>query len=450
MRLKNTLILLVIAAVFLVYFLAVEQPRHRTEMEESERSTKISELQRESIYHVAIWRADDTLSFTREGAAWRMTEPVRDKADAPTVNTLIASALGARIERTLAPGETDAAAYGLDPAPDAVLRLQTVTRDTALTIHLGGHNITKSHFYARVDSSQEVLLLPAGLRRYATQKVKAFRDDQLIDFPRADARRFRIITADRTLQWAKDSLDRWTALIDGDTIIADGNAIDAILRRLRGIRVREFLSDRTEDRSVYFPEQANVLSIWTGSEETEHSVYFSAGGADTCHARVAGSDRIVSIGAAILAAFDKTYDDLRDRNVLHFDRDEVARIEWNTPDTMATIIHTGTEWAFANPAMGSIDQVRVNELFLLLQELKFDEIRANRMDAASERELRENPLKLTLYNRQENVLDELSCSPRPDDESSFLATSRSSRLLGQIEKESLTDLDQTFRSLRSQ
>jgi hypothetical protein len=450
MRLRNTLILLLIAAAFLVYFLAVEQPRHREELQEFERSKKITDLQRETIYHVTIWRDDDTLAFTREGDNWRMIQPVVDKANTPAVNTLVATALGADIERSLPPGDNNGEAYGLGTAPDAILLLQTVTKDTSLTIRLGGHNITKSHFYAQVGTSHEVLLLPAGLRRYALQKVTAFRDDQLIDFPREEAWRFRISSVERTLLWVKDSHDRWTAVLDGDTIMGDQARIDAILRRLRGLRVREFLSDRPKEYPHYFPKEASVLSFWIGSEGTERSVHFSKRSADTCHAWVAGSDRIVSINATILDAFTETYDDLRDRNVFHFDREAVARIRMTTPDTTATIIKTGSEWAFANPALGSIDPEQFGELLRRMEGLQFGDVIENRIGASSLRKFERPSLKLTVYDGQENVIDELSCSPQPDDESSFLATSRSSRLLGGIETDSLSKLEQSFRNLRSQ
>lgn len=449
MRLKNTLILLVIAAVFLIYFFAVEQPRHQKELREIERSTRITDLKRKNIYHVMIERDEDTLAFDREGEAWRMTEPVKDNANATAVNTLISSALQARIERSLRSEDIDEVAYGLGPLPDATLILQTAAKDTSLTIHLGRHNITKSHFYARLNTSAEVLLLPAGLRRYALQELSDFRDKSLIDFDLDDVRRLRLSSPDHSLSWNKDSRDRWTTVLNGDTVIGGKDQIDAVLRRLRGIRVRKFLSDNPADYPIYFPERANTLSIWIRPDLTKHTVYFGAGRADTCHALVDGNHRIVSVSAAILRAFDKSYDDLRDRNALHFDREALAKVRLNTADTTATIINTGTEWAFTNPLLGSIDQSQISNLFHQMEILLYSEVLENRISRSSAGDLLTPSFQLTLYDRQDRIVDQLSCSPHERDNSRHAATSRSSGLLGLIDNESLQELKQAFNNLRS-
>ncbi len=449
MRLKNTLILLVIAAVFLIYFFSVEQPRHQEELREIERSTRITDLKRKNIFHVTIARDVDTLAFDREGEGWRITVPVKDNANAAAVNTLVSSALEAKIERSLRSEDIDEAAYGLGSPPDATLILQTTARDTSLTIHLGRHNITKSHFYARLDTSEEVLLLPAGLRRYALQELSDFRDKSLIGFDLDDVRSLTLSSPDHSLSWTKDSRDRWTAVLSGDTVVGGKDQIDAVLRRLRGIRVRRFLSDNPADYPIYFPERANTLSIWTRPDLTKHTVYFGAGRADTCHAWVEGNDRLVSISAAILSAFDKSYDDLRDRNAFHFDREALARIRLNTAVTTATIIKTGTEWAFTNPLFGSIDQNQISNLFRQMEILLYSEVLENRISRSSAGDLLAPSFQLTLYDRQDRIVDELSCSPHESDNSRHLATSRSSGLLGLIENESLQELKQAFDNLRS-
>lgn len=449
MRLRNTIILLLIAAAGLIYFFVIEQPRHERKMKEIERSTRITDLKREDIYYVTIRRDNDTLKFTREGDTWWITAPVKDKANTPVLNTLVLSALGAEIDRSIAPGEGEAADFGLGPPPAATLRLQTASKDTSLTIDLGGHNITKSHFYARVHPSEEVLLLPAGLRRYALLDLSDLRDRRLIDFTLEEVERLRTASAKRVLLWEKDAGNRWTAVVGGDTIMGNQKKIDAILRRLRGIRVKNFLSDDPADRPLYFPGETDTLSFWTGNEMKMHSVYFSARNADTCCALVAGGDRIVSISSEILGAFGETYDDLRDRNILHFDRNEVAGIRLITSDTTATILRSGSEWAFANPLLGNIDQARVNELFLLLKDLRFGEIIENRFEASPGRTPGKPSFRLALYDGEKKLLDEFTCFPEREGESSVLATSLSSKLLGRLNKDRLVDLERTFRSLRS-
>jgi hypothetical protein len=447
MRLKNTWILFVIAAAFLVYFFAVEQPRHEEDQEKIDQSTKISDLKREDIYHVALMRDDDTLTFTREAGTWRMTAPVNDNATDAMINTLISSAVYARIERTLQPGNNDESSFGLGLSPDAILHFETVTKDTSLTIRLGRHNITKSHFYAQVGTSNEVLLLPAGLRRYAMQEISDFRDRSMIDFSLDDIRKLHISSADHTLLWYKDSSNRWAATLDEDTIYGNTGQIEAILRRMRGIEAKEFVSDKPVDHSTYFTKEAGTISLWMGIENVEYTVHFSSKSVNTCHARVAGNNRIMLIDATILGAFDKSYDDLRDRKVFHFEPVDLGKIRLETSDLTATIIKTGPEWAFENPGLGGIDQSHVGVLLRRMDGLQFDDIIENRIRGSSAEKFLPTPFKFTLFDRDENVIDELSCVPHPDDNSLRLATSRSSRLLGLIANKNLLELEQSFRNI---
>ncbi|MFH1754356.1 MAG: DUF4340 domain-containing protein [Candidatus Latescibacterota bacterium] len=449
MRLKNTWILLVIAAGFLIYFFAVEQPRHEKNLAGIEQSSKITSLSLQDIHYVMIERRGETVAFERVPEGWVMTSPVEDLADKAAVNTLISSAVGARIESVVESGGTDASRYGLGSTPDATLLLFSSGKDSSLTMRIGGHNITKSHCYVQVDASAEVVLLPAGLRRYALQEVSEFRDISLIDFVLADVARMQLSGPARTLSWSKDSQGRWAAVVAGDTISGNRTEIEAILHRLRGIRIKSFMSDDPLDLSTYFAGPAGTISFSIAEESTACSVLFSARDADSCFAVVEGGSRIVSIDATILSAFDRSYDDLRDKNILHFVRDDVVKIRMVTSDTTATVIKLASEWTFANPAMSEIDQTKINDLLVLLQGLRFRVVLASRLDGSSLDEFNHPALRVSLYDDREMIVDEFFCS-RPQEDGQARATSRTSAILGTVPGESLKAVEQAFRGIRSQ
>ncbi len=448
MRLKNTWILLTIAIVFIVYFVAIEQPRHRKELETTESSYQLTGLSREDIYSVTIERPGETLEFIREGKKWRIISPVNDVAEDASVNTLISSAVETRIERKLTGRDEEASTFGLGDTPDAKMILRTSTKDTILTIRLGSHNITKSHFYAQKDTSPDILLLPAGLRRYALWAVPEFRDKKVVDFELDDVKRFEIVSNDRELAWERDEKNRWMTIAAGDTIRGDAKEIDTILHRLRALRVKKFLSDDPDDYAIYFPGKKNEITLWLAEDRIETSVALAGKAPDSCFAKRKGNDRITLTDSAILGVFDKSYHDLRDRHLLMFDREEISTIRLETTDTTATIVRAGTDWAYANPLLGKIEQRKITALLRRIENLKYSSVIEERLDNPSGFGFSNPYLKLTLLDWPGSVADQLLCGSEGDTMGVRYVTSSSSRILAGIETTDLEALVDAFHDVR--
>ena len=97
MRLRNTLILAIVAVVLAGYFFLVEQPRHRKSQERMKSSSDLASFDPRNAAFLSIERPDVVLHFVRRDGRWYLASPLSDRADDGSVNRLIVLAADAEI-----------------------------------------------------------------------------------------------------------------------------------------------------------------------------------------------------------------------------------------------------------------------------------------------------------------------------------------------------------------
>ncbi len=425
----------------------IEQPRHENNLKTELQAGRITDLTLADIHHLTIERAGELLEFTRIGDQWRLDAPVEDLAARSSVNSLITSVVGARIERSLPVEGEDLSSYDLADPPAAVVRLATVSGDTVLAIRLGSHSITKAHCYARMEDGGDILLLPAGLRRYALLELPGYRDDKVVRFKIEAVQSFELASTGNAVQWHRNGRGGWDTIVRGDTITGDTDELEAILHRLRGLRVRKFISDDPAETGRYFSEGSPALTMWFEDKEATEKIWFEPFNRDSCYAKKDRNTRLVLTDNPILAAFEKTIDDLRNRRLLHFDRAAIGRIRYLTADTTATIVKTARKWAYDNPALGTIEHVKTEPLLSALENLKLSRVVAEEVVDKAAHGFDAPFMVITVWDPEGNVIDRLRCGAEAPGSSRYV-TSRSSSLLAEIDLDQLADITAAFRNLR--
>jgi hypothetical protein len=440
----------VIAVLAAVYFFAVEQPRYEKKERAEELSKKLTTIDKKSVKFLSIEHAGgERLRFAKEGEEWRMLAPLEDRADKVNINVLINSIADAEIERRLEPGEVSPADVGLDK-PAAVVKLQTSGKDTTLTLAVGNHNLTKSHFYARLDTSREILLLPATIRRYAVKGVSDFRDKRVIDFDINDVRKLAISRDGKTMTWMKRPGADWFTIVGKDTIKGDSYGIQSILRKMKALRVTDFVSDDPKDFEKYSHGREHKLTIWTGDDMARKALLCAGGKQGKCYVKRESNDRIVSPDDNIMEVFDKTVDDLRLKKLLAFNRNDLAKIVIALPDTTSEIEKAGKDWAFPNPAMGTIRQYKVSTFLTKLENLKFGEVVDEHFASAKGYGMEKPSCRISLYDHEGKLIDEFVAGELDRSGKERYVTSTSSRLLALADVQMIDQIWKSFKSIRSE
>jgi hypothetical protein len=446
MRFKSTIALFVVAAAGLAYFFWFEQPSHRRRTARMESERRVTMASPRSVFALEIERPGLTMKFSRSGSEWRLTEPVRDRADEGLVNTLIHTAVNAEISERFPAESARLSDYGLAQGSVAV-RLSDSLQARVLAIAIGDFSLTKTDCYVRKEESDEVLLVPAGLRRYALRGLFAYRDKRVTDFDVDAVTALRIDSKHHRMEWQKSAGAQWLLPQRGDTIRGDRVALDTILREMRALRATEILDDDETNRTRYFRDRRGSLVITSPDARIE--LVFSARDSDRCYVRVEARGRIDVVAASTLDMFDRSLDDLRDRHLLHFELESLAKMVLDTETSSVSIVKIGDEWSFANPTFGEIDQADVTRFLAVLQDVKYREIVDDRVREAHNTGLDPAARRIALLDAENRVIDEARTGPVDPIRRVRYATSLSSRLLGVVDAESLQALDSLFVRLES-
>lgn len=447
MRLKHTFILFVVALLLLGYFFLIEQPRHRRALLEEQQSASLINLDPGDVHFVRVVRPDVTLEFAREKDGWKMTSPIRDAADQVAVNMLVVAVARAEVGRDLGP-ETDLAPFGLD-VPAVEIELTSAAGDTIIALHVGKYTVDKSHIYARMTPGGSVLLLPTGIRRYTLIDVSDFRDQRVFDFELANVASFTVTTSALSTSWYRTPENEWATTNDGVTITGRKTDVEALLRRLRGLRVKAFVSPQEQAEYKPFDAPVRSIKVFMANGDSTRTLVAGKRYKNGVCARVLDEERVVVADTTLLGVFTKTVFDLRDRRLLKFNRRDVAKISVMAPNFQVTLVKLGNQWGYPNPSLGNMDQSAVAGVLTSLQQLKFGRVLVEepREDVSLYR-LSNPDITLTISDEAGRETDQLICRLSDRDDGAYIVTSRSSQLIAELNGDTVADLLVSLQKLR--
>ena len=443
MRFKTTLILLAVGVAAALFFFVVEKPRKTGRDEKTAREGRLTAVLPDEVETVTIQRPDLTIAARRDGERWAIVSPVEDAADDAAFNTLLRSVCDAAVERRLALGETSLAEYGLEP-PSAVVYLGAKDGRSLLELRVGEHNVTKSHCYAAVGPARSVILVSAGIRRYALRTLFEYRNKRIVNAAVEDVRGVEIASLGESMAWRLDGRDGWFTVENGDTIPGDSAAVEAVVRELRGLRAMDIPIDGAEKREEYLSPAAGSVALGLAPGSRTIRIRFGGRRDDRCYVESSAGGRVSQVDAAVLGLFDKTVNDLRDRRLLRYDDRGFAKLTLETLKNTVTILASGTGWTYANPGFGDIDEETAARLLARIKELKFERVIDGKIPPAGEHGFTKPFFRLVLLGDGDVVIDELTVGGPAPGEGLRYVTSRSAPFLAVIGTAPLSEIESHF------
>jgi hypothetical protein len=409
---RRLLLLFLLALLAVGAYLAIELPQRREEQNALLRAARLFDLDPGTIDAVELDRPGASLHFRLQGTHWVMTSPLRDDAEPGVVAPIVSGLASAEVMRDLGPDDTPGR-FGLAP-PAVTIRL-FAGADTAAVLDVGSLTVDQSAAYARRRDGH-VLLVPTEFQRSTTLDVDDYRSRRVVVFDLLAVRWFEIdsrVTGHTA--WRRGVRETWFTVVAGDTVAGDSIAVPAVLRRLRGMRVRAFAADA--DTTV-----APLVAVTIHKEDgSSQAVRFFATAGNVFLARVGGNPRTVEIADDPTDIAAGSVATLRDRRLLQFDPARALRLTVTTADTSAVLVRAGGAWALPNPAMGTIDRERAADFIRALRGLRYET-----PPGPGGADPRVKPrFSLVIYGAGDTILEELYCTPAPGGSSLWFAYSRS-------------------------
>ena len=222
------------------------------------RDKRLLRLDEDSISKMAVRAGGNVLEFVQSDGDWAIVKPMELRADDFTVNDLARVLRTAEMTAVLEEGE-DVGSHSFD-TPLAVATVDDEAGSHELVVAKDGES-----YYARSSDQGGVYAVSSTLAESFDKPVADFRNKKLFDFGFDDPARIDVRAGAETVAVVRTD-DKWV-MESHDGREADGESVQTLLDRLRGLTATEFPSDREADKARYGLAQPAIVATVTPQGE---------------------------------------------------------------------------------------------------------------------------------------------------------------------------------------
>jgi hypothetical protein len=412
MRWKTTallaLILLALGGFYYAYEIRLAPGREKAEREKG----RLWSVEAKDVEEAIFKRQADTVHLKRDGDHWQLLAPVRARGDKTVIQEAVANLVTAKVDREIDPNPTRLDDFGLDkPAVEVTLRVKG--RSEPLRLLLGGKNPAGIWVYAKTAEKPPVFVLSDFVLRDASKPAADFRDRTILAFDRREVTGLEVAHKGQLVAAEPEGSSGWkiTRPMPGK---ADEERIADFLEKLLFTKVKEFVAEAPRSLAPYGLAQPTEVTIWLGKEKDRTSQRLLLGKVDPAKKGVyvlrPGEQSVLLLGEEILELLPKSVFDLRDKAVVSYERDKLAKLLLESPSGAVTLAREGQEWRITAPESLKADGGEVSAYLRKLEDLK---ARAFVSESAAEvsRYLPKPQVRVSLWEKEAQAPKTLALGP---------------------------------------
>ena len=366
-----------VALLAFVYFYEIKGGEERRQA--AEKSKQLFVFQDDDAQRLELLRGDDALVLAKGTGGWNLSAPMTDGADQEAVERYLRNLLECEREKVVvdsaAASAEQAAQYGLD-APRLKVRVQTEDGGEQV-VAFGADSPTDRFTYAQIQGdNSEIFVVRAW--RFDNLDKRAFdlRDRRVLAFAKDE-----VMQVQRTGPGGALVVDRVDAdwqLREPVTARANADAVDGLLDKIDQAEIEAFVSeepDTTALASYGLGERASPVEIalLVGADRAEKRL--AIGGADEqgrWYARDASRPQVFLVDSTLVQELTKSISDLRDKEPLRFEREQVERIVLTrgAAPAFAADKDTSGVWHLSEPMGRDAKSWKLNSLLSDLEQLE--------------------------------------------------------------------------------
>jgi hypothetical protein len=370
---RTILVLLILAAGlggFLYYDTYSLEPRR--EKAESAKG-RIWTVEPKDVEAVTVARKGETLRLKRAAdGGWDMLEPVKTRGDRAVVDDMVTGLATARMDREIDPNPTKPADFGLDP-PAAEVKLEVKGRAEPLVLRVGGKNPTGVWVYAREGAKPAVITLSESIARDTSRPVADFRDHTVIAFDRKNVTGVDLDVDGDQMALAADEPGKWR-IVKPRALRADTDLVSEFLDKLEGAKATEFVDDAPKSLAPYGLDKPARVTVWVGRDKDRAARTLLVGRPvpekKGVYVKREGEPGVILTAEAVWTAFPKTVAALRDKTVVSYAYDKLAKVEISHGRETIDLEKDGTAWKLTAPEALRADGGAVTQLLWKIRDLR--------------------------------------------------------------------------------
>ena len=370
---RTILVLLILAAglgAFFYYDTYSLGPRR--EKAESAKG-RIWTVEPKDVERVTVARKGETIRLQRTAeGGWEMLEPIKTRGDRGAVDDMVTGLATARMDREIDANPAKPADFGLDP-PEAEVKLEVKGRAEPLVLRVGSKNPTGVWVYAREGGKPAVITLSESIARDATRPLADFRDRTVIAFDRRNVSGIDLDVNSDQIGVVADEPGKWR-IVKPRPLRADTDLISEFLDKLEGAKAVEFVDDAPKSLQPYGLDKPSKVTVWVGKDKDRAARTLLVGRPvpekKGVYVKREGEPGVILTAEAVWTVFPKTVAAIRDKTVVSYVSDKLARIEITHGRETLGLEKEGTGWKITAPEALRADSGAVTQILWKIRDLQ--------------------------------------------------------------------------------
>lgn len=333
----------------------------------------------------------------KRGESWFLVEPLEAKAEAFTVDAILAQLRTGKIKReiTPTPSEEELVRFGLKPPrfsvtakayfPDATGGgKDDSARARSLSLRGGIENSFDGSVYVQRDDDPKVYAAEGALRQALDKSVFDLRDKEVLSFDEKSVRRLTVKMGPRSLSLEQEGAKGWKMGSEA----ADNATVTGMLSSFKGQRALSFPAPTPALEKMFSRPSSEVgLTLAEGAPLTFRFASSRSDG-KLFVLRQQGESRIIAeMPAEAVKPLDRDPKELKDRSVTGIKAAEVARIAFKPAgsDPAAVVERTaldggmGEHWSVIAPEKQPAEDLKLSSALWSLESLKASTVLEDRV-----------------------------------------------------------------------
>lgn len=334
---------------------------------------RIWTVEPKDVEAVTVARKGETLRLKRAAdGGWDMLEPVKTRGDRAVVDDMVTGLATARMDREIDPNPAKPADFGLDP-PDAEVKIEVKGRAEPLVLRVGSKNPTGVWVYAREGAKPAVITLSESIARDTGRPVADFRDHTVIAFDRKNVTGLDLDVNGDQMALAAEQPGKWR-IVKPRALSADTDLVSEFLDKLEGAKATEFVDDAPKSLTSYGLDKPARVTVWVGRDKDRAARTLLVGRPvpekKGVYVKREGEPGVILTAEALWTAFPKTVAALRDKTVVSYAYDKLAKVEITHGRETIDLEKDGTAWKLTAPEALRADSGAVTQLLWKIRDLR--------------------------------------------------------------------------------
>lgn len=283
------------------------------------------------------------LRLAKQGDGWHITEPIHTPADDARVESLLTQL--ATLERShiitaaqVKRGKQRRADFGLDVPR---WKISYGDRDHETIVNVGGTAPTGDAVYLQLQDTRDVIVTPTNVLAALPASIADYRNRRLLPGSAEEVSKLELRSRAGFVQAVRPQNSTAWQIMKPVVARGDATAITTALRSLYAARIEDFEASSKVGASLYgFDEPALQCSILAREGTIEQTLLLgktAEGRTNLVYATMQGEEEIFTVDRALLAALERSADNLRDSRLLALPPQNIAAIRIEEGEKMVML-----------------------------------------------------------------------------------------------------------------